>query len=415
MSFEFKLPDLGEGIAEVELRRWLVAEGDRVTEHQALLEVETDKAVVEVPAPRAGVIARIHRRVGETVKVGETLVSISEAKDQTAARPRSAGIVGTLPEADDYAPDARQEPPHSGAPESFAGLATPMVRKLARERGINLSGVRGSGPRGCITPEDLDRNGAEQGAGGVQRAAGKQERPEENFGPVERLAIRGLRRTIARNVSASQRTAAFVTSMEEADVTEIWELRSREQGVVESRGTHLTFLPFFIKAAQHALREHPLLNASIDDAAQTIIVKKHYHFGIAVSTPEGLMVPVIRNVEQKSIIELAAAIQELGRKAHDRTLSRDDLRGSSFTLTNYGHFGGTFATPIINWPDVAILGFGRIVERPWVHRGEIVIRKILPLSLTFDHRVTDGADAAQFLGKVLRTLEDPALLFIEGR
>ena len=405
MSFEFKLPDLGEGIAEVELRRWLVSEGERISEHQALLEVETDKAVVEIPAPHAGVIARIYRQVGETVKVGETLVSITEAGDEAPQRARSAGIVGTLPEADD-------DDGAFAAPQAFAGLATPMVRKLARERGIDLRNVPGSGPRGCVTPEDLERAGT--GQKGAVKAGAQENGPEENYGPVERMELRGLRRTIARNVLASQRTAAFVTSMEEADITEICELRSREQGEVERRGTHLTFLPFFIKAAQHALREHPLLNASIDDAAQAIIVKKHYHFGIAVSTPEGLMVPVIRNVEQKSIIELAEAIQELGRKAHERTLSRDDLRGSSFTLTNYGHFGGTFATPIINWPDVAILGFGRIVERPWVHRGEIVIRKILPLSLTFDHRVTDGADAAQFLGKVLRSLEDPALLFIEG-
>jgi pyruvate dehydrogenase E2 component (dihydrolipoamide acetyltransferase) len=398
MSFEFKLPDLGEGIAEVELRRWLVAEGDRIAEHQALLEVETDKAVVEVPAPRAGVITRIYRQEGETVKVGETLVSIAGAEEEAPARaprPPSVGIVGTLPEAD--------EEEHTAPPEGFSGLATPMVRKLAREKGIDLRGVQGSGPHGCITPEDLDRlTTEEKGA-------------EESYGPVERLAIRGLRRTIARNVVASQRTTAFVTSMEEADITEIWEMRSREQGEVESRGAHLTFLPFFIKATQHALREHPLLNASIDDAVQTIIVKKHYHFGIAVATPEGLMVPVIRDVDHKSIIELAEAIQELGRKAHDRTLSLEDLRGSSFTITNYGHFGGTFATPIINWPDVAILGFGRIVERPWVHRGKIAIRKILPLALTFDHRVTDGSDAAQFLGKVLRYLEDPALLFIEGR
>jgi pyruvate dehydrogenase E2 component (dihydrolipoamide acetyltransferase) len=400
--FEFKLPDLGEGIAEVELRRWLVAEGERISEHQALLEVETDKAVVEVPAPRAGVVTRIHRQAGETVQVGEVLVSITEAGDDAEAprRAPSVGIVGTLPEADDVA--------QAVPPADFAGLATPMVRKMARERGIDLGDIRGSGPRGCITPKDLKRHGAGQAT--PKAGAG----PEETFGPVERLELRGLRRAIARNVTASQRTAAFVTSMEEADITDIWELRSREQGEAEARGTHLTFLPFFIKAAQHALREHPLLNASIDDAAQTIVVKKHYHFGIAVSTPEGLMVPVIRNVEQKSILELAQAIQELGRKAQERTLSRDDLRGSSFTLTNYGHFGGTFATPIINWPDVAILGFGRIVERPWVHRGEIVIRKILPLSLTFDHRVTDGADAAQFLGKVLRSLEDPALLFIEG-
>jgi pyruvate dehydrogenase E2 component (dihydrolipoamide acetyltransferase) len=415
MSFEFKLPDLGEGIAEVELRRWLVAEGELVSEHQVLLEVETDKAVVEVPSPRAGVVSRIHRKVGETVQVGETLVSITEAgaEAQAPQRPRSVGVVGTLPEAEDE--DEDQAPAGPQAP--FNGLATPMVRRLARERGIDLSGIRGSGPRGCITQEDLDRQPARQGGpqGPGPERAPQSRSLEESFGPEERLELRGLRRTIARNVLASQRTAAFVTSMEEADITDIWELRNREQGEVESRGTHLTFLPFFIKAAQHALREHPLLNASIDDAAQTIVVKKHYHFGIAVSTPEGLMVPVIRDVEQKSILELAEAIQELGRKAHERTLSRDDLRGSSFTLTNYGHFGGTFATPIINWPDVAILGFGRIVERPWVHRGEIVIRKILPLSLTFDHRVTDGADAAQFLGKVLRSLEDPALLFIEGR
>jgi pyruvate dehydrogenase E2 component (dihydrolipoamide acetyltransferase) len=393
MSFEFKLPDLGEGIAEVELRKWLVAQGDRIAEHQVLLEVETDKAVVEVPAPRSGVVTRIHRQEGETVKVGEILLSIGESEAAPAPRAPSVGIVGTLPEADDQAPPVPQE--------AFKGLATPMVRKLARERGIDLNDIRGSGPRGCITPEDLDRLTPETKA---QKASSETD---------EKLPLRGLRRTIARNVLASQRSTAFVTSMEEVDITEICEMRSREQGEVESRGMHLTFLPFFIKAAQHALKEHPLLNASIDDAAETIVVKKHYNFGIAVDTPEGLMVPVIRDVDQKSIVELAGEIQELGRKAHERTISLDDLRGSSFTITNYGHFGGTFATPIINWPDVAILGFGRIVERPWVHRGEIVIRKILPLSLTFDHRATDGADAARFLGKVLRYLEDPALLFIE--
>jgi pyruvate dehydrogenase E2 component (dihydrolipoamide acetyltransferase) len=303
-----------------------------------------------------------------------------------------------------------------------------MVRKLAREKGIDLRGVQGTGPRGCISEVDLERvvaarlDGASHQAATVGEPAWPEAAPQPDqeslpwdaFGPVQRVELRGLRRAIARNTLASQRHAAFVTSMEEVDLTEIWELRNREQREVEARGTHLTFLPFFIKAAQHALREHPMLNASIDDATKSIIVKRHYHFGIAMATPEGLMVPVLRDVEKKSIIELAEAIKELGDKAQRRALSRDDLRGSSFTITNYGHFGGTFATPIINWPDVAILGFGRIVERPWVHRGEIVIRKIVPLSLTFDHRVTDGAEAAQFLGKVLRSLEDPGLLFIEG-
>jgi pyruvate dehydrogenase E2 component (dihydrolipoamide acetyltransferase) len=390
MAHEFRLPDLGEGIVEVELRRWLVKEGDRVTEHQSVVEVETDKAVVEVPSPHTGTVARINRQEGETVRVGEVLLEVALEGDLPlpgpGEQPRSAGIVGILPEPGEETPL----------------LATPLVRKLARERGIDLRGVRGSGPRGSITPEDLERAGASTPTAG------------EDFGPVERLQLRGVRRTIARNVLASQRQTAFLTTMEEADVTELWQLREREQQAVEAQGTHLTFLPFFIKAAQHALREHPYLNASIDDAAEQIIIKKHYHFGIAVETPEGLMVPVIREVDRKSILELAAEIQALGRKARERTIGLNELKGSSFTITNYGHYGGVFATPIINWPDVAILGCGRIVERPWVHRGEIAIRRILPLSLTFDHRVTDGADAGQFLAKVVRYLEDLALLFIES-
>lgn len=393
MPYEFKLPDLGEGITEVELRKWRVAEGDQVSEHQALLEVETDKAVVEVPSPRAGVVARILKQEGETVKVGEILLSIAALEEQPQQRP-SVGIVGSLPEAEEEEAAPARE---------FSGLATPMVRKLARERGIDLKTVQGSGPRGCIRPEDLESHQP------APRAAREQGAAEEV------LPLRGLRRTIARNVVASQRTTAFVTSMEEIDITEIWEMRIREQGEVESRGSHLTFLPFFMKATQHALREHPRLNASIDDAAETIILKKNYNFGIAVDTEEGLMVPVIREVDKKSIIELAEEIQDLGRKARERSISLDDLRGSTFTITNYGHFGGTFATPIINWPDVAILGFGKIVERPWVHRGQIAIRKIVPVSLTFDHRITDGADAALFLGKLLRYLEDPALQFLEAK
>ncbi|WP_298267782.1 dihydrolipoamide acetyltransferase family protein [Geobacter sp.] len=388
MPYDFKLPDLGEGITEAELRRWLVREGESVREHQPVAEVETDKAVVEVPSPRAGKVGRLARREGETVRVGETLFTIAGEEEEPAAPPPkvSVGIVGELPEAE----------------EEHEILATPQVRKLARERGIDLREIRGSGPRGSIIPEDLEKTVL------PAKAAA------EGFGPVERIPLRGVRRTIARNVIASQRATAFVTGMEEADITELWTLRQREQPEAEARGAHLTFLPVFIKAVQHALREHPYLNAAIDDAAGEIIIKKHYHFGIAVETPDGLMVPVIRDVEKKSIIELAAEVQELGRKARERTITLDEMKGSSFTLTNYGHFGGIFATPIINWPDVAILGFGRIADRPWVHRGEIAIRKILPLSLTFDHRVTDGADAAAFLAQVVRYLEDPALLFIES-
>ena len=386
MPFEFKLPDLGEGITEAELRKWLVKEGDAVREHQPVAEVETDKAVVEVPSPRGGRVGRLARHEGETVRVGETLIAIMEEGEAPPERPKSVGIVGELPEAE----------------EEREIIATPLVRKLARERGLDLSKVQGSGPRGSITPDDLEK----------LSAAPPQK--QESFGPVEPVPLRGVRRAVARNVMASQRNTAFVTGMEEADITELWELRRRELGAVEARGAHLTFLPFFIKAVQHALREHPYLNAAIDDTTETIILKRHYHFGIAVETPDGLMVPVIRDVDRKSIIQLAAEIQELGKKARTRTITPEELKGSTFTLTNYGHFGGVFATPIINWPDVAILGFGRISQRPWIHKGQIAIRRILPLSLTFDHRVTDGADAAQFLLKVVAYLEDPALLFIES-
>ena len=394
MLFEFRLPDIGEGIVEVEVRKWLVKEGALVAEHQPMLEVETDKAVVELPSPHAGTVVRIHRLEGETVRVGELLLEIDgngeTSRSASETHPQSYGIVGTLPE------------PDTDADADSTVLATPLVRKLARERGLDLSLIRGSGPHGTVTPEDLNHFAAPQPLLG------------DDFGPVERQPLRGVRRSTARNVLASQRLTAFVTTMEEADVTELWRLRDREQLAVEAHGTHLTFLPFFIKAAQHALREHPTLNAAIDDKAEQIIIKRHYHFGIAVETGEGLMVPVIRDVERKSILELAAEIQILGKKARERTIVLNELKGSSFTITNYGNFGGVFATPIINWPDVAILGFGRIVERPWIHRGEIAIRKILPLSLTFDHRVTDGAEAGQFLVEVVRYLEDLGLLFVES-
>jgi pyruvate dehydrogenase E2 component (dihydrolipoamide acetyltransferase) len=212
----------------------------------------------------------------------------------------------------------------------------------------------------------------------------------------------------------SQRTTVSVTGMDEADVTELWELREREKKALQAKGIHLTFMPFFIKAVQHSLAEHPLLNASVDEAKEEIIVKKYYHIGVAVDTPEGLMVPVIRDAGRKTILELAAEIQELSRKARERKITIGEMKGSTFTITNYGHFGGTFATPVINYPDVAILGTGKISDKPWVRDGKIVIRKILPLSLTFDHRVTDGVDASLFLAKIIGYLEDPDLLFIES-
>jgi pyruvate dehydrogenase E2 component (dihydrolipoamide acetyltransferase) len=398
MSYEFKLPDLGEGVTEAELRKWLVSKGDTVSEHQGIAEVETDKAVVELPSPRAGRIVRLNQAEGALVRVGDTLLIISEAGElPEVERPRSVGIVGTLPEAGD---DGGVEAVRESGREA---LATPAVRALAREMGVLLEGVRGTGPRGNITREDL-LAAAEPAARG---AAG-------DFGPVERLPLRGVRRTIARNLVRSQRMTAFVTAMEEADVTGLAEIKEREERHCKERGIHLTYLPFIMKAVQHALTEHPLLNATLDDQAGEIVIRHYHNIGIAVDTPDGLMVPVVRDVDKKSVLELAEELQQLGERARTRTITLRELKGSTFTISNYGHAGGTYATPIINYPDAAILGCGRVAERPWVVAGAIMVRKILHLSLTFDHRLTDGADAARFLVRVAGYLEDPALLFLES-
>jgi pyruvate dehydrogenase E2 component (dihydrolipoamide acetyltransferase) len=389
MPYDFVLPDLGEGITEGEIRRWLVKEGDAVEEHQTVLEIETDKAVVEVPSPKKGNVLKINKDIGEIAKVGEALMTISEAGEAVEEkpkeeRPKSVSVVGVLPE------------------EEEEILATPAVRALAKELDIKLESIKGSGPGGSITKDD------------VTEASEKGKKTEDQYGAIERLAIKGLRRTIAKNLITSQKTTAFVTGMDEADITELWSLREREKKALIEKGVHLTFLPFFIKAVHHALTEHPLLNASVDEGKEEIIIKKYYNIGIAVDTPDGLMVPVIKDSDKKTILELAGEIQELSQKARERKIKLEEIKGSTFTITNYGHFGGWFATPIINYPDVAILGTGKISEKPWVKDGKIVIRKILPLSLTFDHRVTDGVDSAKFLSKVIQYLEDPALLFIES-
>lgn len=395
MSFDFLLPDLGEGIVEAEVRKWLVAVGDVVEEHQPVVEVETDKAVVEVPTPRGGTVLSLAHGEGQVARVGEPLLTLALAGEGDVPKPRSFSVVGELPEAEEEAAPA-------AAPAGAPVLATPAVRALAREKGIPLEGIHGSGPRGSITREDLLAV-----AGGVGSAASE-------FGPVERIPFRGLRRTIARNLLKSHQMTVCVTGMEEVDVTELSELRQREQAALDTRGVHLTYFPFIIKAVQHALREHPLLNAAVDEEGEAIVLKKYCNMGFAVDTAEGLLVPVLCNVEQKSIIQLATELQDLAERARQRTITLAEMKGSSFTISNFGQFGGGFATPIINYPDVAILGCGRISDKPWVVNGAIAIRKILPLSLTFDHRVTDGGDATRFLSRVAAYLQDPALLFIES-
>ncbi len=418
MVFEFKLPDLGEGITEGEVVKWKVKEGDAVEEHQVVMEVETDKAIVEVPSPKKGKVVKLNKAEGDVVKVGETLLQIDvegappeEKKvEEERARPPSLSVVGTLPEKEEV-------------------MASPKARTLAKKLGVDLGRVQGTGPGGMVTENDV--NAAATGAAAAPAppppaaapaAKAAPEAPKEavkeagrdKYGDIEVVPIKGVRRSITKNLIASQRSVAFVTGMDDADVTELWDLRARERKIAREKGVHLTFLPFFMKAVQHALTAHPMINGSVDEKGENIILKKYFNIGFAVMTPDGLMVAVVKDVEKKTILELAAELQELSKKARDRKITLDELKGSTFTISNYGSFGGSYATPIINYPEVAILGTGKISERPWVRNGSIVVRKILPLSLTFDHRVIDGAEAAIFLSKIVKYIEDPGRIFIES-
>jgi pyruvate dehydrogenase E2 component (dihydrolipoamide acetyltransferase) len=415
MAYSFVLPDLGEGIADGEIRKWLVKEGDTIEEHQSVLEIETDKAVVELPSPRGGTVLKIAKEEGEIAKVGEVLMVVGEAGEQveapkpaakkpaTGERPKSVSVVGELPEEEEEVKPLAAAPAKSAAVATEAAvLAAPAVRALAKEKGISLDKVKGTGPGGSITRED------------VLNAVTPPPKADDQYGPIERVPMRGLRKTIAKNLVFAQHTTAFVTETDEADISDLWDLRAREKKALEDKGVHLTFMPFFMKALQHALMEFRAFNASMDEERGEIIIKKYYNIGVAVDTDEGLIVTVVRNVDKKTIRELAVELQNLSKQARERTAKLEDLKGSTFTITNYGTYGSTFATPIINYPDVAILGTGKITDKPWVKGGQIAIRKILPLSLTFDHRVNDGAGAAKFLTKLAGYLEDPASIFIES-
>jgi len=438
MAFEFKFPDIGEGLTEGEIVRWLVKEGDEIKEGQPLVEVETDKALAEIPAPRTGVILKILAKEKEVVKVGQVIVVIGEKGETLAAAPQkpSVGVVGELEEAPEEAPAAAEKVPPRKAPEEGpprakvekeiakpaptkpapAGeraLATPAVRALARELGVDINKVQGTGSEGRVLEKDV-RQAAEAKAKPAEEVKEiKKVRKYDLYGSVERIPLRGVRRSIAKAMVKSKYTAPHVTAMDDADVTELWQIREKEKKVAESRGIKLTILPFIIKAVVTGLTDHPYLNATLDDENEEIVLKKYINIGLATDTPEGLMVPVVKLAREKSIFELAQELTQLTEKAMNRTIDLADLKGGTFTITNYGAVRGTYGTPIINYPEVAILGIGRIQDRPVIRDEKVVVRKILPLSISFDHRVVDGAEAARFLNTVIARLEDPDLILLE--
>jgi pyruvate dehydrogenase E2 component (dihydrolipoamide acetyltransferase) len=423
MAYEFKLPDLGEGLTEGEIVKWLVKVGDSIEEGQTFVQVETDKAVIEIPSPKKGVVLQVLATEGATVEVGQVILVIGEpgekieaaAEPERVEKPPSVGVVGELEEAPEEpappVPEKAEKPPP--APVKGEVLATPAVRKLARELKVDLGTVVGSGPQARITKDDVQK-AAEKGEAEPPKEEVRAARKYDMYGFVERVPLRGMRKTIAYAMAKSKSTAAHVTTMDEADITALVELREKEKEQAAKKGVHLTYFPFVIKAVVAALEEHPYLNASLDDDTEEIILKKYFNIGVAVDTKDGLMVPVVKNAKDKSILKLAGELTELSEKARSRTIDLADLKGGTFTITNYGSVGGTYGSPIINYPEVAILGVGRIMEKPVVVDGKIEIRKMLPLSLSFDHRVIDGAEAARGMNTIIDHLEDPDLILLEG-
>jgi len=501
MVFEFKFPDVGEGITEGVLISWKVKEGDTIKEDGVLAEIETDKAVVEIPSPKAGTILKLHHKEGDTVPVGSTLVTIGEkgesappTKEAPKEEPKpeekkDAGtVIGDIPEYEeekeevaehhyfflksgesvkslselkdklvhiddetfshhvsDYKNDFanwiedvlknqtlaneirfadtkqgvldllnQKKPVAKPAAKTKAGKAMPGVRKLAKEKGVDLSTVTGTGKLGEITKTDVAKISGLEAApakkvGGIKIT----KREYDLFGYIEKVPFKGIRKLIADNMSNSSLKTAAVTHFDEADVTHLWDIRKQEKDKLAEKGIHLTFMPFIVKAVIAALKRHPYLNALIDEANATIIVKKYYNIGIAVDTPAGLVVPVLKIVDKKSIEDLAKEMGIIVKKAVDRKLDLAEMKGGTFTISNAGSIGGIYATPIINYPEVAILLTGKITDKPVVLEGEIVIRKILPLSLTFDHRLVDGAEAARFVNALKSYLEDPHKLLLE--
>lgn len=372
---DFKLPDLGEGVTEAEVDRWLVKEGDTIAEDDPLVELITDKATAEVPSPFAGTVTKIHVQSGAVVPVGTVLVTIDG--------------------------DGEERPP--AAPSSKAVKAVPPVRRLAREMGIDLAQVPGTGPEGSILRADVISFA--EGAGKLPvEAATRGERREP---------LRGIRRTIADRMTHAHQAIPPVTHVEECDVTELDATRN----VANERAPELlrlTFLPFIVKAVVQGLKDHPALNASLDDAAGEIVYHDRYNIGVAVDAPSGLMVPVVHDADKKRLREIAAEIDHLAKGAREGSLSLPELQGGTFTVTSPGPFGGLMATPIIFHPQSAILGVHKASERPVARDGQIVIRKMMNMSITFDHRILDGLTASKFLLDVVKLLEHPAVLALEA-
>ncbi len=404
-AMDFPLPELGEGVYEAEFVRWLVKPGEAIKRGQVLMEVMTDKATMEVPAPFAGTITALRADAGKQVKVGDVVLTYAPAAE-------------SAPAALAKAPAQRQttvSSPKASAPTRSNGSAVPVkaapsVRHMARKLGIDISRVHGSGPQGRVLIEDLRTEHEPAQPSSPEAAAAS----KPDFGtPGTRVKLQGLRRVIAERMVQAKRTIPHYTYVDECDVTEIVRLRDGLREVAAKNGVKITYLAFFVKAVANALKEVPIVNASLDDAAGEIVLHESCHIGVAVAAPAGLMVPVVRDADKKTLMDIAREIDRLANDARAGKAKLDDLRGSTFTVTSIGGIGGLFATPIINAPEVGILGIGKVVKRPvFDAAGQVKPADMVYLSLSFDHRVVDGAVGAAFANAIIKQLQNPLALII---
>lgn len=434
MAFEFKLPALGEGIFEGEIVKWFVGAGDNINEDDILCEVQNDKSVVEIPSPVTGKINTIVAEEGTVANLGDVIVTIDsdDAHAQSTApaeeNKEEVKTEATATETPTAEEKTVQAPAEVEVDENRRVIAMPSVRKFARDKGVNIKAVQGTGKNGRVIKDDIiayleggqapsqtteTTEGAPAQAADTKAAAQPVAPAGEEF-PETREKIPAMRKAIAKAMVNSKHTAPHVTLMDEVEVQALWDHRKKFKEVAAEQGTKLTFLPYVVKALVSALKAYPALNTSLDDATEEVVHKHYYNIGIAADTERGLLVPVVKNADRKSMFAISDEINELAVKARDGKLSPSEMKGASCTISNIGSAGGQWFTPVINHPEVAILGIGRIAQKAIVKDGEIVAAPVLALSLSFDHRQIDGATGQNAMNHIKRLLNNPELLLMEG-
>ncbi|GEO47671.1 2-oxo acid dehydrogenase subunit E2 [Companilactobacillus kimchii] len=429
MAYKFKLPELGEGMAEGEIASWLVKEGDTVKEDDSLVEIQNDKSVEELPSPVAGTVKQIVAQEGDTVEIGDTLIVIDDGSpdtgddDQPAKDDKEAEKSDSDKETEIASKEEATAGPATGSADAHY-LAMPSVRQYARDKGVDLAKVTPSGKHGQITKADVDSfDGSAAPQAAAQPAAAAAPAPTNTITPYKsatpeletREKMSMTRKAIAKAMLNSKHTAPHVTSFDDVEVSALMANRKKYKAIAADKGIHLTFLPYIVKALVAVMKEYPELNASIDDSTEEIVYKHYYNVGIATNTEHGLYVPNVKNVDSKGMFEIAKEITENSQAAYDNKLSMDKMSGGSITISNVGSIGGGWFTPVINYPEVAILGVGKIAKEPYVDEdGNIQVGNMLKLSLSYDHRLIDGALAQNALNLLKKLLHDPDMLLMEG-